>query len=390
MSGTPISVVDCETTGLGRSDRIVELAIVTMVAETGEVLEEFETLVNPERDVGPVHIHGVTAEMAGWAPTFEEVAPVVASRLHRSTIVAHNLNFDLRMLQQEFSRSNRTIDWGVGICTLRLTGLRLGHAARAFGVPMGGHHRALSDARAAASLLWRLGDWPIGTPCVFDGGVGRTSCRTLRREAFGAPIDLPLRRWIRAACVPSSAEACVEYFDLLEHALADLHLSDEEAEELRGLQDRVGLRASQVRSMHSAYFESLCQAALADGVITDRERSVLRSVAASLGIPEQQIPETSRTVIPGPRSLPSGTRICFTGAAVGADGGPILREWLEGVAASRGLQPVAAVTKKGCDLLVVADLATQSSKARKAREYAIPVIDVSEYLRLLEADPGAL
>ena len=206
----------------------------------------------------------------------------------------------------------------------------------------------------------------------------------------GAPIDLPLRRWIRAACVPSSAEACVEYFDLLEHALADLHLSDEEAEELRGLQDRVGLRASQVRSMHSAYFESLCRAALADGVITDRERSVLRSVAASLGIPEQQIPETSRTVIPGPRSLPSGTRICFTGAAVGADGGPILREWLEGVAASRWLQPVAAVTKKGCDLLVVADLATQSSKARKAREYAIPVIDVSEYLRLLEADPGAL
>lgn len=385
MSGTPLSVIDCETTGLGRSDRIVEFAIVTMDADTGEVLEEFETLVNPKRDVGPVDVHGVTAEMARWAPTFEEVAPVVASRLHQSILVAHNLSFDLRMLQQEFSRSGRSIEWGQGICTLRLTGLRLGHAARAFAVPLGRHHRALNDARAAASILWKLGDWPGGDPCVFDDGERRTSCRTLRREAFGTTIDVPLRRWIRAACVPSSVEACVEYFDLLEHSLADLSLSDEEADELQALREQMGLRDSQVRSMHLAYFESLCLAASADGIITDRERSVLQSVAASLDIPGDQVPESTERDVPMLTRLPHGAKVCFSGAATGADGGTLSRDWLERLAASRGLQPVVTVTRRSCELLVVADLATQSGKARKAREYGIPVIDVQEFLRLLDA-----
>jgi len=81
-------VVDVETTGFGRNDRIVEIALVT--AEVSSVLDEFETLVNPLRDVGPAHIHGVTASMVGPAPVFEEVAPAIAERLHGAVMVAHN------------------------------------------------------------------------------------------------------------------------------------------------------------------------------------------------------------------------------------------------------------------------------------------------------------
>jgi DNA polymerase-3 subunit epsilon len=58
-----VTVVEVETTGVYRTDRIVEIAIVTMDT-CGNVIDEFETLVNPLRDPGPTWIHGVTASMS--------------------------------------------------------------------------------------------------------------------------------------------------------------------------------------------------------------------------------------------------------------------------------------------------------------------------------------
>ena len=47
-------VIDCETTGLGRHDRIVEIAALTLDPKTWELVDEYDTLINPERDLGPV------------------------------------------------------------------------------------------------------------------------------------------------------------------------------------------------------------------------------------------------------------------------------------------------------------------------------------------------
>jgi DNA polymerase III epsilon subunit-like protein len=68
MSG--YTVVDLETTGLfpQQHDRIVEIAIVT-VSDAGHIEQEWSTLVNPQRDVGPTHIHGITAREVLDAPT---------------------------------------------------------------------------------------------------------------------------------------------------------------------------------------------------------------------------------------------------------------------------------------------------------------------------------
>lgn len=77
-----IAVVDVETTGFAaeRTDRVVEIAIVRL-SQSGEVLDEFETLVNPQRDVGPTQIHGISARDVRQAPVFAEVAGDVAARL---------------------------------------------------------------------------------------------------------------------------------------------------------------------------------------------------------------------------------------------------------------------------------------------------------------------
>lgn len=68
------AVVDVENTGLYNSDRLVELAVVTL-DDSGRTIDEWDTLINPQRDVGPVHIHGITASMVSAAPLFAEIAP---------------------------------------------------------------------------------------------------------------------------------------------------------------------------------------------------------------------------------------------------------------------------------------------------------------------------
>ena len=49
-----LAVVDVETTGLYRYDRIVEFACVTVV--DGAVVDEYDTLIQPDRDPGRVAV----------------------------------------------------------------------------------------------------------------------------------------------------------------------------------------------------------------------------------------------------------------------------------------------------------------------------------------------
>ena len=100
-------VLDVETTGFSRYDRILEFACITMV--DGVVVDEYETLIQPDRDPGPVHVHGITAEMLQSAPRFETVTGDIANRLHGAILVAHNISFDMRMLNQEAERLGRGI-----------------------------------------------------------------------------------------------------------------------------------------------------------------------------------------------------------------------------------------------------------------------------------------
>ena len=58
----------------------------------------------------------------------------------------------------------------------------------------------------------------------------------------------------------------------------------------------------------------------------------------------------------------------------------ISRDYLEKHAALAGMQPVASVSKKNCDLLVAADSSSRSGKARKAADYGIPVMTVTDFL----------
>ena len=380
------AIVDVETTGLRKSDRIVEIAIVTLDA-AGNILDEWDTLVNPERDVGPVDIHGVTASMVSAAPSFIEIAGAIGERIYGALLVAHNLAFDARMLRQDFDRIGARLSPGDGVCTLRLGHGKLRDVCREHGVVHEAEHRALADARATAELLLKLANLHDDR-CKAAHVVGIDSeykPRTLRREAVTREriAIRPLARLSTRVRHYGRQGAELAYLDMLDRAVADLVITPLEQQELLELAASLGLTPFDTRRLHRTYVDELAAAAMRDGVITEVEQDLLRSVSKALGedpgladsaLDEMRTESAENTLQPG-------ARLCFTGTAVHADGTKLRRSKLEQIARDSGLQPTDSVAKDTCDFLIAADVATQSGKAGKARRHGIPIMSVDDFLR---------
>lgn len=158
---TPFAVIDVETTGFEslREDRIVEIAIVQTDA-TGTPTGQWSTLVDPLRDAGPAHVHGLTNADLADAPTFDEVAEWVAEQLAGRIVVGHNVEFDLAFLNVEFARADLDPPTWPVLDTLEVADSvavredrTLAGCCAAAGVPLTGAHTAVGDALATAHLL---------------------------------------------------------------------------------------------------------------------------------------------------------------------------------------------------------------------------------------------
>lgn len=381
-----LAVVDCETTGFGRDDRIVELACILLDPKTMETLDEYDTLINPQRDPGPSHIHGLTPSMLSSAPVFEEVAGALAARLEGKILAAHNLPFDARMLAQEYDRLQSPIATGKGFCTLRPTRAKLGVVCQQHGVKLGDAHRALADARAVADLLRILYDDPAWVQPVHVPDLRQMEIRpiTLRREAVTGGLDTTrMTRAVNTAIYQDAGtdSAIIAYMDMLDWVVDDLVIDQTEDVSLIQAAASLGMGWSQMKSAHEIYMQSLVDAALRDGVITEDEHRLMASVASLLQV-NVEIPEV--TAQPAPTMvLTPGMRVAFTGTAV-VDGKLINREDLCIQAIAAKLTPVQTVTKKGCDLVVAADPTSSSGKAKKAHSWGIPIISVKTFSDLIK------
>jgi DNA polymerase-3 subunit epsilon len=157
----PYVVVDIETTGGNNSyNRITEIGMVKLIA--GVEIDRFQTLINPQRRI-PANITrltGISDDMVQDAPIFAEIADAVAQFTQDAVFVAHNVNFDYGFIKQEFARLERDFR-RPKMCTVRemrrtypgLPSYSLANLTRHFDIEMEQHHRALSDAKAAAQLL---------------------------------------------------------------------------------------------------------------------------------------------------------------------------------------------------------------------------------------------
>lgn len=154
------AVVDVETTGLHHYDRIVSAAVYRLDSR-GDIEDHWYTLVNPERDPGPVEIHGLTSEMLRGAPLFGDITDELTERLEGRVLVAHNAKFDWGMLAREYARAGRTAPVRQRLCTIALArelalplpNFRLETLAAHYGVVQQRAHHALDDARVLAEAF---------------------------------------------------------------------------------------------------------------------------------------------------------------------------------------------------------------------------------------------
>jgi DNA polymerase-3 subunit epsilon len=154
------AVVDVETTGLARNDRIVSAAVYRLDAH-GTVEDHWYTTVNPQRDPGPVWIHGLTSEMLADAPLFPQIAEEFAERLSGRVLVAHNAVFDWNMIAREYARAQLTAPVRQRLCTIALAkelalprpNFKLESLAAHYGVAQRHAHHALDDARVLAEVF---------------------------------------------------------------------------------------------------------------------------------------------------------------------------------------------------------------------------------------------
>jgi len=416
MSG--YTVIDVETTGFvpEKHDRVVEIGVV-FVSHQGEIQDHWSTLVNPQRDVGPTHVHGITATDVATAPTFAEIAPYVLHAVTGRTIVAHNATFDLRFIAHELLRAG--VPLGSlplrGLCTMRWStaflqspSRRLVDCCRACGVELQEAHSAGADALATAGLLsyylkraqWQppWGDvitesrsygWPTyGGPYPELRFARRAEVRAARRE--DGWLDRIVSR------MPRAADARVEtYLAVLEMALVDGFLAEHEKEQLVSVAAESGLSRGQVLDLHAGYLCAMAGVALADGIVTCQERADLDKVASYLGLRSIDVDAALSDAVQVITSRPAavklsaigielrpGDRVVFTGEMKRARS-----DWEE---ACRMVGLEVGTVTKSTRVVVAADPNSLSGKAAKARSYGIPIVTEAAFERLLVAQAPAL
>lgn len=153
-------VIDVETTGGSKEDRVCEVGIATVDLLVSEPRLVMAQLVDPGRPVHPAasRVHGIRDADLRGAPTWSEVEPAVRMHLGRGTLAAYGASFDRRFLVAEGIGDLPPLgDW---LDPLRLCkrvdreakSHTLSDACLRRNIVVGGH-RAGADAMAAAQLL---------------------------------------------------------------------------------------------------------------------------------------------------------------------------------------------------------------------------------------------
>jgi len=155
------AILDIETTGGKYNEEgITEIAIYRY--DGHKVTDRFISLVNPEKDIQPfvVNLTGINNNMLRSAPKFYEVAKRIVEITENCIIVAHNSQFDYRILRTEFRRLGFDFNRKT-ICTVELSkklipgkdSYSLGKLVRSLGIPVSDRHRANGDAQATVKLF---------------------------------------------------------------------------------------------------------------------------------------------------------------------------------------------------------------------------------------------
>lgn len=376
-----IVALDIETTGIGSNHRVVEVGVVVFDPIDNKILAEFETLVNPMRNVpaDSSAIHGLKADDLSLAPTFEDIAGSLSEILSMGTLVAHNADFDLRFLSAEFSRLGIEFQQDEFICTYRLSGQSLQVACEQISYSFS-HHSALEDAKAALAILLASQGGGLSEG---DGTATielEQTFRTLTRSQLGlAPMDRRISGLSRLRLDFHQTGTEQTYIGLLDTYLRDMNLNSLEELGLQDFAQQNGISAELEDQLKDQYLSEIEFAALRDGIITESEAAFFDQIALTLGFDRRLEPTKTPTSLP-----PQGSLICVTGTAI-VDGQHFDKISMAAFLELHGYVFTDVISKKsGVALLLQESDGSQSSKVAKAQSWGIPRMVIANFVKLVK------
>lgn len=374
--------IDLETTGFGKTDRIIEIGAIVLDTDTRQIIGQLETLINPMRNVPEesTKIHGLHASDLSLAPTFEEIADDLLKFLGSHKIIAHNADFDLKFLSQEFARVGKPINFDDVTCTYMLTGQRLNVACEQISYEFV-HHSALEDAKATLAI-WHNHEIEQDKVLTFDSPIElEQTFRTVSRAQMGLqPLD---RNPAALSNLPVKfAQVGIEktYLGLLDAYLRDLAISDVEQFGLKSFAIENGIPENRVIELEEIYLDSIESAALRDGIITQAESDFFNEISRALGFDRELNPSDATSELPS-----AGSLVCVTGTAT-VGGVNYDKRTMSALLEKHGLVFTDVISKKaGVKLLLQDSAGSQSSKVAKAQAWGIPRMVIADFVELVSS-----
>jgi len=314
------------------------------------------TLINPQRDLAAARQrYGITVSDVLLAPTLAEAWGVLAPMLVGCTPVGVGVDETLGLIDFELKRLGLVVALPLGVdVPYSVLGAEHRKAAAA--------GTALERARAALDACSRSGadtsgSSPFDEPEPSESSSGHLVSRT-PEEPTPASAHLPglsalldVSRGIGTTLLGLDSVETESGADTPWHAAARHSVADQ----LRAAASRVPLTPVALGRLRDV--EKLLGVAIVD-------ESVEAALAGA---------DIATVLVPG-------ARVCFTGTAEDHRGRLVERDEMHDLATSAGLVPVASVTKTRCEVLITAEVGSQSGKARKAREWGKPVFSAAEFL----------
>lgn len=376
-----IIALDIETTGLGPSShRIVEIAGVIYDAKSKSIAGEFESLINPMRNVPreSTEKHGLLSEHVSAAPTFEEFAPWLANLLKGRAVIAHNSRFDQSFVLKEFERAGISLTSSDWICTQKIAGgLSLLAACQEYEIELVNHHYALDDARACLEIFLRNESDLIDKISISEAPIleGFIPPATLTRQQIGiTPNRSAVRSFSRRVEFPN-LDSEFTYLAVLNEFLEDMSISDMELSDLNDLCAELGISESRETELRTEYLAAIQRSCMRDGVLSASEAEILNRFAKALGLPN--IFEAKNDSV----SLPAkGSLVCVTGTAIINGETWDKAKWKSELSRLGYMFTDDLRKNDGVSLLLQESEGSQSSKVGKAMNWGIPRMTFEKFL----------
>jgi DNA polymerase III epsilon subunit family exonuclease len=397
LKDLPFAVVDVETTTVGKVSRIVEIAIVKVNA-AGDVLAEYDTLVNPQIPITTEWVHGISDADVRDAPLFIDIAQQVAHYLSGAIIVAHNAGFDMGMLAKEMARFG--IRWQAPhVCTMvlrKMAGLpgprmhKLSWACWQQAQPLKDAHRALHDTRATAGLTIAYLQHALAQGAVTLGDLAQ------REEVYSLSWKLPLLDVKPKENTPrkqreddgvapvwpslSGEDSNIPYYQtLLGHHVNTNEVTHLNVETLQRAAMELSLSAEQLNTAHAALVAQRTKAMMAQGMPDEKEFLMLTKFASKLAVSHEVIVQAMReTLSPGEHQPGLGYVLCFAGR-ITKDGKLLSAAQANEMARRLGFIVKSTVTQD-VHVVVADDIRVNNGKVAKARNYGLRVMQTAEFL----------